>query len=39
MKDYILTILSTIGFTGALVVICTTGLVVNTVLWLAGVVK
>ena len=39
MKDDILTILSTVGFAGVLAVICATGLVVLSGLWLAGVVK
>ena len=39
MKDYILTILSSIGFAGVMTLIVTVGLVVLAGLWLAGVVK
>ena len=39
MKDDILTVLSALGFAGVLAVICTTGLVVISILYLAGRVK
>ena len=39
MKDDILTILSSIGFAGVLAVICATGLVVLSGLWVVGRVK